>query len=140
MQIIPSLTRREWEIIGIGIGIGMLWLLLLQMVTGTNEIDPSALIKTSELPGVISLSGTNDASMKAINGLNAELRGTQTKWAMPDLGYYSSSMRSAEQEDNAGIPTSLINFTGNIPAIPMDIGNATNVTEINETSEGLLYL
>ena len=141
MKLIPRMSRRELEILAAGIAIGMIWLLALEAMTGrADEATPSQLIKTADLPGVISLSGTTGGSLKAIGNTNAELKGTRAKWMLQDIGYYFSDTRNEEQEDNVGMTKSMINFTGNVPVIPQSIGNATNATEINKTSEGLLYL
>jgi len=101
-------------------------ILFLAMLAQAN---PSDLIKTAPLPGVISLSGTVSSSLNAISATNPNLT-RQEPWKMADIGTYYSYTKDEVQEDNAGIPKSLQNFSNTITPIPNSIGNSTNATNL----------
>ncbi len=111
----------------------LLCLVLLALVAGSHAL-PSDLIQTGPHPAVISLSGATPASAKSIDALNQNLTGYKG-WQLPNVGHYST-WATATQDEPAGVPTSLLNFSSAIPKNLSDtsVGAANgNFTEINGT-------
>lgn len=103
---------------------------------------PSDKIVTAPLPGKISLSGTVDESMKAIDDMNEPL-GMWQRWEVPNIGHYVSWRVEATQEDNVGVPTALLNFSQQKP-IDLNMTSVGNLsadfTVLDSTStEGLVF-
>jgi hypothetical protein len=103
---------------------------------------PSDKIVTAPLPGKISLSGTVDESMKAIDDMNEPL-GMWQRWEVPNIGHYTSWKVDVVQEDSVGVPTALLNFSQQKPVdLNMtSVGNlSADFTVLDSTStEGLVF-
>jgi hypothetical protein len=103
---------------------------------------PSDKIVTAPLPGKISLSGTVDESMKAIDAMNEPL-GMWQRWEVPNIGHYTSWKVDVVQEDSVGVPMVLLNFSQQKPIDlnTTSVGNlSADFTVLDSTStEGLVF-
>lgn len=117
------------------------------LLIGSTCAAPSDLIKHSTPPTVIDLMWTDPSSAKAISATNENLTAA-TFHELEDLGPHFSGTRDvADTLTNMGVTAAQINFTKQVEAIPLSIGNPmraalistnksvefSNVTLINET-------
>ena len=117
----------------------LVMMLLASLVAMAAAQTPADLIQPrTETVQAMSLSGTDPASARAIDGLNGNL----TTWQpinIPDLGkLFSDSRRSVKQENGPTIPDELINFTeseGSIPA-SIDAVPGNEGQDPQDTAEG----
>jgi len=115
--------------------------LLLLATLATAQL-PSDLIQKAPFPNLLSLSGTTADSAKAIDALNPEL-GLRTDWEIPNIGRYVSWRVDEMQEDNIGVPTALLNFSGQAPmnlsetSVKADSGG--NATIISSNFTGMIW-
>lgn len=82
------------------------------VMCATAADKPSSMITTEPLPGVISLSGTDDASMQRIYDSLEKLE-KHAPWEIPDLGHYIAKQVFERQPDAVDQPDSLTNITKN---------------------------
>ena len=73
---------------------------------------PSDMISHEPLPGVIELSGTDDASMQRIHDSSPALT-KHVVWEIPDLGHFIAKQKFERQPDAVDQPDSLTNTTAN---------------------------
>lgn len=117
----------------------LVMMLLASLVAMAAAQTPADLIQPRTEPvQAMSLSGTDPASARAIDGLNGNL----TTWqpiSIPDLGkLFSDSRRSMKQENGPNVPDELINFTeseGPIPA-SIDVVPGNEGQDLQDTAEG----
>ena len=77
-----------------------------------NMTKPSDMITRETLPGVIELSGTDDASMQRIHDSSPALTKHVT-WEIPDLGHFIAKQKFERQPVAVDQPDSLTNITEN---------------------------
>ena len=77
-----------------------------------NMTKPSDMITREPLPGVIELSGTDDASMQRIHDSSQALTKHVT-WEIPDLGHFIAKQVFERQPTAVDQPDSLTNITAN---------------------------
>lgn len=103
---------------------------------------PSDLIQTGPYSPVIDLRGTTPESAKAIDATNSEL-GLRTDWEIPNIGRYVSWKVTETQEDNIGVPTALLNFSGQLPTnlseTSVKVDSGANITVISSNSTGMIW-
>jgi len=82
------------------------------MICATAVDKPADMITREPLPGVIELSGTDDASMQRIYDSLEKLE-KHSPWEIPDLGHYIAKQVFERQPTAVDQPDSLTNITQN---------------------------
>lgn len=108
--------------------------IVLLFVAGSHAVKPSDLITFRSAPvEKLGLQNVDPSSARAIAATNEPLVRFKP-WELPNLGHYASWKAELSQDEPAGIPKNLMNFSNTTPEIPASVGNATeNITMINDT-------
>jgi hypothetical protein len=109
--------------------------IVLLFVAGVSHgVTPSDLITFRPAPiEKLCLQDVDPSSARAIAATNEPLVRFKP-WELPNLGHYASWKAELSQDEPAGIPKNLMNFSNTTPEIPASVGNATeNITMINDT-------
>lgn len=113
-------------------------LVLFMLLAPAFAADPASMIQLGPHPNLIALSGTSEASLAAIDGLNSNLP-PFTDNELTDLGHYYSGTRSATQDIEVISPVQLT-FIGETNDLPANVGNASNESLIVDANSSLIWV